>query len=280
MLRKSGFAETVILSEGSAQIRVILRFAQDDIAYTHRKKGIKMKKRIFLACLLMIFLPIVSLATIRPVVTVSSGIARANVYSSKVIAFAPFQNTYIGSNHYDTASDTGLFIGGEAVFQPNWAWQLGLSYFQNSSFIESGNVYFFSDPAFNNLTYQYQIQSRRISIDTKISHAFEKIWHPYLSASIGSAFNKAYQYTEYPVTTADLPMTQPFANHSNTSLTYSAGLGFDVDITEHWRLGAGYRFVNLGNVNLGTTPLQSSTGTISNSHIYTNELLAQISYLG
>ena len=75
-------------------------------------------------------------------------------------------------------------------------------------------------------------------------------------------------------------MTQPFGNHTTTSLTYAAGFGVDVNITQHWLIGAGYRFVNLGNASLGTTPLQSGTQTISNSHINANELLALLSYVG
>ncbi len=238
-----------------------------------------MQKRILLTCFLAAF-PIVSFAAFHPVVTVSSGFASANVYSSKWIMFGSYPNSYIGSNHYDAETDLGLFVGGETVFLQNWAWQIGVSYFENSAFNENGNVYQFADPAFNNLTYQYQIQSRRASIDTKISHAFREVWHPYVSASVGAAFNRAYAYTETPITSADVPMTQPFGNHATRSLTYSAGLGVDVNITEHVRLGAGYRFVDLGNASLGVTPLQTGTSTISSTHLHTNELLLQISYVG
>jgi opacity protein-like surface antigen len=226
-------------------------------------------------------LPLTSFATtLHPVVTLSTGFARANVYSSKLINFDPFQNAYIGTNHFDTETDSGLFVGAEMDFLQNWAWQLGLSYFQNEGFQESGNVYQFADPAFNNLTYQYQISSRRISIETKISRAFREIWHPYFSLSFGRACNKSYQYTETPVTSADVPMLVPFANNTAHTWAYSLGVGLDVNIAANWRLGAGYRFVNLGSASLGTTPLQSGTETISNDPIHTNELLAQISYVG
>ena len=238
-----------------------------------------MQKRILLACFLAAC-PIVSSAAFHPVVTLSSGFANANVYSSKWIMFGSYPNSYIGTNHYDTETDMGLFIGGETAFLQNWAWQFGVSYFQNSSFNESGNVYEFADPAYNNLTYQYQMQSHRVSFDTKISRAFCKVWHPYVSASLGEAFNRAYAYTESPVTSADEPMIQPFGNHSTRSFTYSVGFGVDVNITEHLRLGAGYRFADLGNASLDVTPLQTGTNTISNTHLHTNELLAQITYVG
>jgi hypothetical protein len=145
-----------------------------------------MQKRILLVCFLMGSAPIVSFAAFRPVVTLSSGFVSANVYSSKLVDFDPFQNAYIGTKHYDTETDAGLLIGAETIFLQNWGWQIGLSYFENDAFKENGNVYQFADPAFNNLTYQYQIQSRRVSLETKISHAFRQVWHPYFLASVGN----------------------------------------------------------------------------------------------
>ena len=101
-----------------------------------------MQNRI-LAGLTLIIITSVASAAFQPVATVSSGIARANVYSSKIVDFGVYQNSYIGNNHFDTESDTGLFLGGEMALGQHWAWQLGLSYFENNSFIEQGNVYFF-----------------------------------------------------------------------------------------------------------------------------------------
>jgi len=239
-----------------------------------------MQIRILLAYFFIMSFPIISFATFRPVVALSSGLAITNVYSSTVIDFAPFQNSYIGRNHYNTQFDSGLFMGVETAFSCNFTTQIGLEYFVNSSFKESGSVYQFTDPLFNNLAYRYKIQSRRISLAAKISRAFRQIWHPYISASMGSASNKAFHYTEYPVTSADVPMAQPFDNHTTSAFTYSIGIGADVDVAEHWRLGAGYRFVDLGKACLGVSPLQSSTETICSTHMNANEILVQISYLG
>lgn len=240
-----------------------------------------MPKRTLLACTIAAMLPVIASASVHPVVTLSLGSDRANVYSNKSITLiAPFQNAYIGNNHYDTEMVAGVFAGAEIRFLKQWAWQIGLSYYQSSSFGETGNVYQFSDPAFNNLTYQYQIQSRRVSIDTKISHTCHGIWHPYITAGLGEAINETYGYMEMPVTSADVPMAEPFAGHTAHSFTYAVGLGVDVDLNEHLRFGAGYRFIDLGSASLGTTPLQSSTNTISNQHIHMNEVLAQLSFVG
>ncbi len=240
-----------------------------------------MQKRTFLACLAMFLLPISAFATAHPFVSFALGSDRTNVYMSKNITLIPpFQNAYVGRNHYDIETVGGVFLGGEFALLQNWSLQLGLSYYQNSSFDANGYVYQFADPAFNNLNYQYQIQSRRFLIETKLSRAFKQIWHPYINLGLGESLNKAYSYLEYPTSSDNVPMTQPFANHTTRSFTYIAGLGIDVDIQKHIRVGAGYRFADLGNANLGTTPLQSGTTMISHRHLYTNEFLAQLSFLG
>ena len=111
-------------------------------------------------------------------------------------------------------------------------------------------------------------------------HTFKKIWHPYITAGVGEAFNNAYAYIETPIISSDVPMTEPFSSHSTKAFTYFAGLGLDVDVGEHLRAGAGYRFLDLGQASLGMTPLQDSTNTISHSHLHANEFLAQLTFVG
>lgn len=241
----------------------------------------KMQNKTLLALVMAALLPTPSFANLHPVISVATGSDHANVYSTKTITLiAPFQNSYIGTSHYDSESMIGLFLGVEQSFLQNWAWQLGLGYYQSSAFQANGNVYQFSDPAFNNLTYQYQIQSKRVVVEGKIYYTCHSIWHPYVTAAVGEAINKTYGYSETPVTSMDVGMGQPFAGQTAHAFTYTVGLGADVDISEHLRFGGGYRFINLGSASLGPTPLQSGTNTISNKQIHANEFLVQLSYVG
>lgn len=238
-----------------------------------------MLKRILLAGISAFLVSTVSFATIRPVVILSSGFDRTNVYSTKSITFIDsFQNDYLGSKHLDSEPLMGIFVGAYTPFANVWEWQYGVTYFQTSSFQANGNVNQFGDPAFNNFTYQYQIQSRRISFESKLARTVHEIWHPYVVVSVGEAINKAYAYMESPITSDAVP-TDPFVGHTQKSFTYSVGLGADLDIAQHLRLGAGYRYVSLGSASLGQSPLQINTNTISNSHLNTNEFLVQLSYL-
>jgi opacity protein-like surface antigen len=247
-----------------------------------QNKGFFMKaKRIFCAALLTSLMLPVAEAQVRPVATVSLGIDGADVSGSQNITLiAPFQNSYNSTKHVDTEPVGGIFLGAQFDIVKNWAWQLGLSYFESSSFIASGVVYQFADPAFNNLGYHYQIMSRRLLVENKLLFTFANIWHPFAVVGLGGAKNKAYGYNEYPLASDAIPTPMSFGSNTETSFTYAVGLGIEGDLSDHVRMGVSYRFANLGQASLGTAPGQESTTTISHSSLQTNEILLQMSYLG
>jgi opacity protein-like surface antigen len=103
--------------------------------------------------------------------------------------------------------------------------------------------------------------------------------HPFASVGIGAAFNQAYGYsTNVP---AFLTFTPQFASHQTTSFTYSVGLGMDFDVEKNWRLGANYRFTDLGKANLGAGNIDvfPFTSTLTQSHLYAQEVMAHVTYL-
>lgn len=220
-------------------------------------------------------------AETHPMMSLTLGGDRANLpqTTADVTFIPPFYNSYNGSNHYDTEMLGGLFVGAESDLPANWAWQYGVSYYQNSAFQVHGVVDQFGDPAYANLNYYYQIQSKRYLIETKILYAIKKVYHPYIDLGVGESVNKTYNYLEEGVTSADVPMSQPFANKTTHNFTYLAGVGIDVDLFQHVRLGAGYRYVGLGKAGLNTTPLQVDTNTINNHVIRTNEFFMQLSLI-
>ena len=73
--------------------------------------------------------------------------------------------------------------------------------------------------------------------------------------------------------------TREYSDNTESSFTYSLGLGVDMDITEHLRLGVGYRFADLGKVRLGDAEINTTevAGTLSQDHLYANEILVQLS---
>lgn len=258
-----------------------------DVHYTEHANGLITQEMEFMTktkmtaiAVSLLFFSSVSLAATHPMISLTMGGSRANVSNNTNIIFIPpFYNNYDGSSIYDTEALGGIFMGAQTDINSVWAWQYGVSYYQNSSFQAHGVVNQFGDPAFANLNYYYQIQSRRYLVETKILATVKQSLHPYVDLGVGQSVNKSYNYNEQAITSDAVPMSQPFANRTMRNFTYLIGLGVDVDITQHVRLGAGYRYVDLGKAGLNPSPLQQDSTQITNTRIRANELLMQLSLI-
>ncbi|MDX1901229.1 MAG: outer membrane beta-barrel protein [Gammaproteobacteria bacterium] len=218
-------------------------------------------------------------SNLHPVFGIAYGVDNVNLTQNKIIALiAPFENTY-KSSHRGEASVYNLFVGVESAFQHNIFGQIGLSYYLTNTLTTKGDILQFNDPSFNNLSYQFKTKNQRILIETKLLFTLKQNLHPYLLAGAGLAFNRSYGYSEQSLDGASVPMQSSFANHSATSFSYTVGLGVDVDVSTHVRLGGSYRYVDLGQAGLGTTASQSSTQTLNYNHLKTNEFLVQLDYI-
>jgi opacity protein-like surface antigen len=217
-------------------------------------------------------------ASIKPIMTLTLGadIENTGKTTTNITFLPPFYNTYAGTNQSQPQVLGGIFLGAEFDLASNWATQVGISYYQSSTDIP-GDIYQFGLPAYNNLSYTYNITSRRLLAETKLLYAFKSIYHPYIDVGIGEAFNQSNNYSEFPTVSSSVPMPSSFGNNSTNHFTYIAGLGVDVDINKNLRVGAGYRYANFGNTRLGTSPLQADTNTLYTHAITSNEVLFQLS---
>lgn len=239
-----------------------------------------MKNGLLLTTIGSLILPITAWASLHPLATLSIGADSPNTHlNQNITIISPYQNSYLsgGSN---TQLMAGLFLGAETSLLTNLLGQLGVSYYSNNPYTIKGSVYQFADPTMNNLAYQYHIESQRFLIEAKILTTLQQQYHPYVTLGAGTAINKTYQYTETPVNTDDVPMSQGFTNRTYHSFAYQLGLGLEKDFTSHFRCGGGYRYINLGTAGLGTTPLQDGNQTIKFNHLHVNEFLLQLSYIG
>lgn len=218
-------------------------------------------------------------ASVHPVVSVALGEDVANIgMNQNIQIISPYYNTYSGNFHNNKLAG-GIFLGVETPLMNSIFGQFGLSYYQSNAFLARGRVLQFGDPAFDNLNYNYNIQSQRVFLESKLLGSYKERFHPYVNLGLGEARNKAYGYTETGVTSADVPMIPGFSAHTTHSFAYLVGVGMDVDLNAHMRLGGLYRFVSLGKARLSTSPLQDSSDTLKNNSLNTNEFLVQFSYL-
>ncbi len=188
---------------------------------------------------------------------------------------------HYSTNHpSQTSGLMDIFLGAEWSWRPNWAIQTGVDYSQASPFSAKGTFVQGADAeSADSYTYHYGTLTRQLLIEGKLFYTVKKHFHPYILAGLGATFNKAYHY--YTNVPPFLTFTRMYANNSTTSFSYAAGIGIDTDIHRNLRIGIGYRFVDLGQVKLGNARIDTTnvSGTLSQSHLYANEILAQVTFV-
>ncbi len=186
---------------------------------------------------------------------------------------------YQGHNDNISEAYFDLFLGVEWSFDPLWALQLGIGYSQPDNYEIHGT--FLQGPdesSAQEYAYQYDIITHQVQVDGKLLYHVEEWLHPYVFLGLGAGINESTNYeTDVPKSTT----TRNFVENTTTSFIYTLGVGVDVDLTDFLRLGAGYRFTDLGKSELGASTLDGThvSGTLSQESLYSNVVLGQITLL-
>ncbi len=208
----------------------------------------------------------------------------ANIQNLGKSQYFPIQNIqtdefYVYSALKNTANKFlfDIFIGKEKSIFQNWLVQGTLTYQQIQPFKPQG---YFIQGADNESAdaykYNYKVVSRQFLVQTKWFYNYQKIFKPYVLGGLGAAFNRAYNYqTKAP---RFLTFTRAYANNTQTSFAYQLGLGFDVPMNNHLRLGLSYRFLGLGRISLGAVNIDNIpvAGTLSSANAYVNQALLEL----
>lgn len=221
----------------------------------------------------------------HPIATIGGGVSiSSDIGESKNF---PILNPTTDEFYYYTINSatqtSGLldaFLGAEWNLRPNWALQAGIGYNQASPFSASGTFVQGADvETEDTYNYRYGILLRQLLIEGKLLYSIKEYFHPYVLVGLGAAFNKAYNY--YTTVPRFLTFTRMYSNNSTTSFSYALGIGLDYDVTSQIRLGLGYRFADLGKVELGSAVIDTTSvsGTLSQSNLYTNEVLVQFTWV-
>ena len=200
--------------------------------------------------------------------------------SQTLTLLPPFQNHYTNSGQTQAVFDGGLFLGFERTISERFSAQLGVAGYGDTTITSQGDVWQFALPKFADLNHTYQVQHGRVMVSGKFLGMLpqHQAIRPYVSVELGAAFNHANSYQETSLVPGVLPMS-PFSNNSQTSFSWGVGLGSDYSINSHMRIGVGYQFADLGSASLGPTLDATTTETLVLSHLYTNQLRFQLTYL-
>jgi opacity protein-like surface antigen len=187
---------------------------------------------------------------------------------------------YQKTNQVQTNGQFALFVGDRWNLRFPFKVEGGLSYSQTGIFSTKGLLTQGADVlSEDTFTYKYKIQSRQLEVKGKILYGYPGPIFPYFSFGMGAAFNTANNFsTNVP---EFLTTTRNYPSNTQASFTYTVGIGAEYEYDSHIHLGWGYEFSNNGSVafesaNVTGIPV---TGTITQSHLYTHAIMAQVSYL-
>ncbi|MSP53521.1 MAG: hypothetical protein EXR81_04640 [Gammaproteobacteria bacterium] len=186
-------------------------------------------------------------------------------------------NNYVNDGKLQTNLSAGAFVGLDLLLSQILNYQLGFAYNTILPYALNGEIQQLGQAQFTGFNYDYKIQSQQLFLQSKLVFNAAHHLHPYVSFGLGSALNKAYDFS---TTALDPRATNPgtFSDHSTMQFAYAVGLGMDVDVAKHVRIGGGYRFANLGKADLGAASDFSSNKGLSTS-LLTHELVVTATYI-
>lgn len=220
----------------------------------------------------------------HPVLAIGAGyLSSSNLATSQNFPIInPVINAFYNYSPNSGTKTVGLidaFLGVEwgLVTPYGLIFQLGMGYDQSTTFNVKGTLVQGADVhSEGTFGYQYDVTLRQLLVEGKLLASIVGMYHPYIFGGIGASFNTAnsFQTTVPPF----LTFTRKYANNTNIGFSYSLGVGLDIDLDQVFRVGIGYRFSDFGKTQLGSATIDGVgvPGTLSQSHVYTNEVLLQI----
>ena len=188
-----------------------------------------------------------------------------------------FSNTYDANNDWQYSFAAQLFLGKNIYTWKNLQLNPGITLGYVNTIQQSGTVDQFSLPGFDNLNYQYSLESFSAMGTLNLLFLTHSPWQPYLNGSVGCSRNDAFDYYETPRITGAIPMPS-FSENATYAFAYSLGAGLRYRVTQILSLGLGYQFSDLGETKLGVSSAQQTTQTPSLQHFFTNELLIDFAW--
>lgn len=228
------------------------------------------------------FLPLMACANPTDnhyIVSLSLGPTWAYVGESQTFYLAPeIEKTYAANKKHTVLAEGEIFLGMQKPCYCQSQAQLGLALAATTPANASGNIWDDADPTFNNYTYHYRIQHSHIALKGKWLAQPMKGFIPWMSASLGVGFNHAYSFNNTPII-FEAVQNPNFASNTQTTITYTLGIGVQKTLNCHWQIGMAYEFSDWGKSQLDVAPGQAFKSGLTLQHLYTNGLLFNFTYL-
>lgn len=216
------------------------------------------------------------------VVTLSLGPAWYSMGEVPVTNNPPlYQNIYFPEKVSGTVGSGEIFFGLARPLNYQISGQLGLAVGYSGDATQKGQLYIYQ-PVSDFGKYFYKVSNTRISLKGKMLAAWPYVIKPYISGSTGVGFNRSFNYG-YTTPPFAMPYSNRpyYANNTVVAFSWTAGIGIQGNLNDHWQVGVGYEFADWGKNNfkqlLVKNPNEYYIGLHSNS-LYTNSVQFSLSY--
>ncbi len=213
------------------------------------------------------------------IVTLSGGPAWYQSGATQSVNFPGNSATvFVADKPTRTLANGEIFFGLGRSLIENLYGQLGIAVAYNGEADLNGIAA--APPVF--YQYKYKASNTRVSLKGKLLPDGNYWLKLYLSGGIGAGFNQNYSYFISP----NALLVPRFTDHTTVGFSFTAGVGLDARLCEHWGVGMGYEFADWGKSSLGVigavantaTPIANLGAPLEMGHLYTHELMFSISY--
>ena len=213
------------------------------------------------------------------VATLSVGPVWESAGNTQTFYLAPnIEKTYAANHASHALVDGEFFLGIQKPLREKLEGQIGLAVATTGNASLSGNIWDDADSLFNNYTYHYQVRHKHLALKGKLLADRDYSVTPWVSGSLGVGFNQAHDFSNTPTINEAVVMSN-FASNTTTAFTYTLGAGVQRQLNPHWQAGIGYEFADWGRSQLNRASGQTLNSGLSLSHLYTNGLLFNLTYL-
>lgn len=162
-----------------------------------------------------------------------------------------------------------FYLHGAQPYSESTQWFPSIEPEINNYFISrnnfKGDIWRFSDPNFNQMTYTMPIDSYRLMFDTALTLVSKKQFSLYAIGGIGNAWNRVgYSDAERGNGIPCADQNLNFHSATNSKFAWEVGGGLSYALNKRFALSLEYLYADLGRVN---TPTKGFTGAITASDI-------------
>jgi opacity protein-like surface antigen len=218
------------------------------------------------------------------VIGVSPGVSWVSNNQRQTLYLQPdIENTYTADSNTSAFPSGEIFIGWQqplvaAFIKYPLMGQLGINIGQTGNAKLSGDIWDDANPDFDNDSYHYKVSHTQLALQGRLISNSNFIVDPYVSASIGVGFNRAYDFTIQPKISEEVA-APPFSSNTTTTFTYSLGIGLQKTLTTNLQVALGYEFADWGKTQLSRATGQTVNQGLTLNHLYANQLQLSLFYI-